>query len=291
MSERPSDNDSGGDRSDLLRLGGVGVLAVVLALIGFSIASRFEPSTGPGPVLAGGSQETTTTIGFVTSTSTPPVDTPPTQPGQEATTTTTPAAPATLALSQEVLDFGSAEDSLQLQISHTSGGAAAWELSADNQLVNVEPSSGTIEPGSTATVSVSVDRSQIPEGDFEAALTLNWADGEANAGVVAVFEDNPIIHSPQVSPGTVQVGGCSPSQTTISARVRDSSELERVIARWSSDGSTVRETAMEAVGNDIYQGVIGPYEVIGNDNVKVVAFDVRGNAGGASVTLTVTACA
>ena len=289
MNETPSGPSPDSDRNDLLRLAGVGVLAVVLALIGFSVASRFEPSTGPGPVLAVGPEETTTTL--ATTTSLLSGAAPTTQPSQspQGTTSTVPQ-PATLSLSQELLDFGDAEDSLQLEISHTSGGAASWELTSDDPLVAAEPSSGTIEPGSTVTVSISVDRSQIPEGEFEALLTLGWPDGEASTGVVAAFEDNPIIHNPQASPGTVQVGGCSPGQTTVSARVRDSSELERVIARWSSDGSTIRETALNPVGDDIYQGVIGPYEVTGTDNVKVVAFDVRGNAGGASVNVTATAC-
>lgn len=288
MSERPSPTGSKSDRGGLLRLAGVGVVAVVLALIGFSVASRFQPSTGPGPVLAVGPTEATST----TTTTVPLVATPTTQPSQatQSTSTTGVAAPANLTLSQEVLDFGEAGESLQLQISHTAGGSAGWELTADNPIVTVEPSSGTIEPGATTTVSVSVDRSLIPEGEFEASLTLSWADGEASAGVVAAFQDNPIIHNPQVSPATVQVGGCSPNQTTISARVRDSSELERVIARWSADGSTIRETAMNPVGNDVFQGVIGPYDRVGSDNVKVVAFDELGNAGGASVNLTMAAC-
>lgn len=288
MSERPPETNSETDRGDMLRLAGVGVLAVVLALIGFNVASRFQPATGPGPVLAGGPTEATST----TSTTVAVIVTPTTQPspGSQNTSTTAVAAPASLSLSQEVLDFGAAEDSLQLQLSHTAGGSAGWELTADNPIVTLEPSSGTIEPGATATISVSVDRSQIPEGEFEATITLSWPDGEASTGVVAAFEDNPIIHNPQVSPGTVQVGGCSPGQTTISARVRDSSELDRVIARWSSDGATIRETAMNPVGDDVYQGVIGPYERVGTDNVKVVAFDALGNAGGASVTLTMAAC-
>ena len=289
MSQMPSDPSPDSDRNDLLRLAGVGVLAVVLALIGFSVASRFEPSTGPGPILAVGPEETTTSLG--TPTSPAPGVTPTSLPSQsDETTTSTVAEPATLSLSQGLLDFGEAEDTLQLQIMHTAGGAAAWELTTDNPLVAVEPSSGTVEPGSTATVSISVDRSQIPEGEFEASLTLSWPDGEANTGVVAAFEDNPIIHNPQASPSTVQVGGCSPGQATVSARVRDSSELERVIARWSSDGSTIRETALNPVGDNMYQGVIGPYEVTGTDSVKVVAFDVRGNAGGAAVNVTAIAC-
>jgi hypothetical protein len=47
---------------------------------------------------------------------------------------------------------------------------------------------------------------------------------------------------------------------------------------------------MDAVGNDIYEGVIGPFTSASAAEVRVVAFDERGNAGGATVTVNVVAC-
>jgi hypothetical protein len=47
---------------------------------------------------------------------------------------------------------------------------------------------------------------------------------------------------------------------------------------------------MIPVGNDIYEGVIGPFTIAQSAAVKVVAIDERGNAGGASITVGVIAC-
>jgi hypothetical protein len=63
-----------------------------------------------------------------------------------------------------------------------------------------------------------------------------------------------------------------------------------VVVRWSPSGSGTRETAMIPVGNDIYEGVIGPFTIAQSAAVKVVAIDERGNAGGASITVGVIAC-
>lgn len=277
----------GRSRADWWRLAAVGVAAVLLSVIGFSVASRYQPSNDAlPPVTEGDDTTSTSTVSATTTVSALPVPT-------EQTTTTAVAESATLTLSQELLDFGDAEDSLQLEISHPGGSMTRWELTSDDPALTIEPSEGEIAAAETVSVTVSLDRTQIGEGEFEALVTLNWTDGEATADVLAVSEDNPIIHNPQVSPSTVQVdagSACSPTRTTVSARVRDTSELESVVARWSPDGAATRETAMNPVGNDIYEGVIGPYEAVGSDSVKVVAFDVRGNAGGASISVTVVAC-
>lgn len=273
--------------SDWWRLGAVGVAAVLLSLIGFSIASRYQPGDTLPPV-ADDDQTTTTSAQVTTTFPSATTSTP-----RQTTTTATPAEPAALALSREVVDFGEGEDRLIVDVVHVRGGSARWELSSDDPGLSIEPATGDIESGEVVSVTVSIDRSQIAEGDFEAQMTLSWADGQETAAVVAVSEDNPVIHNPRVSPSTVQVdagSGCSPTRATISARVRDTSGIDRVIARWSHDGSATRETVMSPVGNDIYEGVIGPYEAVGSDSVKVVAFDVRGNAGGASVSLAVVAC-
>lgn len=276
-------------RTDWWLLGGVGVAAVLLSLVGFSVASRYQPSGEDLAAVTEG-DDTTSTSAVPSTVSVSPLPVP-----SEQTTTTAAleAEPAAIALSETVLDFGEGEDSLEVEVEHVRGGSAAWELVTESAGLSADPPSGQIASGSTASITVTLDRSQLGEGEFEGTLTLNWADGQETVEVLAVIEDNPIIHNPQASPSTVQVGSgseCSPTRTTVSARVRDTSEVEQVIARWSPDGSATRETAMNPVGNDIYEGVIGPYEAVGSDSVKVVAFDVRGNAGGADISVAVVDC-
>jgi hypothetical protein len=275
-------------RTDWWLLGGVGVAAVLLSLIGFAIASRYQPSDEALPPVTVGENTTSTSSASTTTTvSSLPV------PSEQTTTTVDEAEPAAITLSEEVLDFGEEQNSLEVRIEHLQGGPANWELVSESSGLSTDPASGQIASGGTASVTVTIDRSQLGEGEFEGALTLSWADGQETAEVLAVTEDNPIIHNPAASPSTLQVAsgsGCSPTRTTVSARVRDTSEIEQVIARWSPDGSVTRETAMNPVGNDIFEGVVGPYEATGSDSVRVIAFDVRGNAGGAVLSVAVVDC-
>ncbi len=110
--------------------------------------------------------------------------------------------------------------------------------------------------------------------------------------IAGVHQDNPILHSPQSSPTQLVVAGdgCAPTQSTVTVRVTDSSPLDRVVVRWSPDGGSSRETEMLDVGNDMFEGVVGPFTAPQAGGVRVVAFDEAGNAGGATAPLTVVAC-
>ncbi len=46
---------------------------------------------------------------------------------------------------------------------------------------------------------------------------------------------------------------------------------------------------MTPVGDDVYEAVIGPFTAAQSASVRVVAFDERGNAGGATTSLSVVA--
>lgn len=266
------------------------VLAIALSLIGFRVASQVGPNGSPGqtiPPVAASADSSTTTSTVVGSPGVTAAD-------EEASTTTTNAVePASMSLSHEVVDFGEDVEAVEVTVANTAGGPASWSLQSESDAISMTPPQGQLAAGETETVTVSLDRAVMEEGELEATLTLIWETGEVQAGVTAVTADNPIIHNPLASPASIQVGGdaCAPTRTTISARVRDTSELERVIARWSHDGSTTRETMLEPVGEDIYEGVIGPYEIEGSDSVRVLAYDIHGNAGGATITVTITPCA
>lgn len=276
-------------RKDWLRLGGVVALGAVLSLIGFNVASTLEPSGNPSAE-AVAAEATTTTDAPVPSTTGAGADTTP--PSTGPTTTVQPSEPATLALSNTEVDLG-AGNSTALEIVHTSGGSANWSLNSDHPGVIVDPAEGRLGPGESASIEVGLNREEVGEGEHVSTLTLGWDSGETSAQVVALVADNPIIHNPRVTPSSVEVAGggsCSPTQTTISARVRDTSEVDRVIARWSPDGTSTRETVMQPVGEDIYEGVIGPFDVARTDSVKVVAYDVLENAGGASISVPIEGC-
>lgn len=269
---------------DWPKLAAVAVVAVVLAAIGWSVAGNIQPGTVP--VVTGDTTTTTSsarvdpTVG--TTEEEPPV------------TTTAPAGAASFGFSQEGVSFGDDADTLEVELTNTGDAVGAWSVTTGNAALTIDPAGGELGPAESLTLTLSLDRTQVEQGEFTASITVSWDGGASELSAVAnvVDTDNPIIHNPRANPGTVQVasgGDCSPTTTTVSARVRDSSDLERVVVRWN-DGSGQVETTMSAVGDDTYEAKIGPFSAIGSTSARVVAFDVHGNAGGAAATVTVTGC-
>lgn len=267
------------------RMGLFFVITIVIGLLGFAVSAQFQPhqlppGEGTSPSTSTIPAPTSTTIGVTTTTVA--TDT--------TNATTAVSGPASLEVSTDTVDFGDQGTSAELEIVNGGGNAASWTLASSSDALAVSAGSGEIAGGETVTIELVLDRSTIEEGDLEETLTLSWPDGDLEIAVVATHEDNPIIHNPQASPTTVEVEGCDVTSTTVTARVRDTSPLESVVARWSPDGSGQRETAMEPVGNDMFEGVIGPFTATGTFDVRIVAFDERGNAGGASTAVSVTDC-
>ncbi|MGH3650710.1 MAG: sigma-70 family RNA polymerase sigma factor [Acidimicrobiia bacterium] len=263
------------------------VVALVMGVIGIAVSGQFEPiepsPTVAGPVPVAGNSTTTTTASASTTTAA----------GDTTTSTVGEAAPASIEVSTDTVDFGDDATAVVFDLVNSGQQPGEWAIESSTEAISVSTGSGELAPGESLTIELSLDRSLIEEGDLSETISVTWSGGEAVVTAVGTHEDNPIIHNPQASPSEVRVEGdaaCSPTQTTISARIRDTSPIESVVIRWSPDGSGSQETSMVPVGNDIFEGVIGPFSAAQAASVRVVAFDDRGNAGGATLTVNVIAC-
>jgi hypothetical protein len=275
------------DRWKLAAVAGVGIL---MAALGSIIASNFVPTSEPVGVVAKDLSTTTTDSEAVTTTASVPIAIATGTPS--SSTITNPAAPAAIEVSETVVDFGNTSTSDSLQLSNTGGTAATWTIRSSDPGVTTSPTDGELGPGEVAEIGVTLDRDVIAEGELGAVLTFSWGGNEVQLFVQGVQTDNPVIIGPKSSPSTViaQTGaGCDPSKTTITVRVKDTSEIAAVIVRWSN-GVSVVETPMTAVDAENYTAVIGPFVEVVSPNVKIVAMDVYDNAGGAPVPLDVIAC-
>jgi hypothetical protein len=276
------DRTNQGSAPEWAKLAGYVVLAVVVAAIGWSVAGNMEPATVS---LATPSSTTSTDI-------TEPVVT--TTVVATTVNTPQPAATAAFNLSQERVSFGDDQQSVEVRLTNAGDAIGAWSVSTDHEALSAAPSAGELEPAESLTLTLTLDRARIEEGGFSATLTISWEDGTAELSAVADIVDtaDPTIHNPRASPATVEVnagGGCSPIQTTVSVRVRDESNLERVIVRWN-DGSGSRETEMSPTGEDNFAATIGPFTRTGTITARVLAFDAHGNAGGANAGVEVVDC-
>lgn len=270
---------------ELVQMGIFLAVTIVVGLIGLAVSARFEPLDAPPPP-----PETTLVVAITTTTTTTIIDA--TTSTVDATTTTEALGPGEVEASTGTLDFGGDDTSVEFDLANTGGETVDWSLSSSSPALALSPGRGELAGGESVTIRVSLDRDEIGEGDLSETLTVTWSDGELEVEVTGSHEDNPTIHNPQASPSQVHMGGgdCTDTQTTISARVRDTSPLESVVVRWRPNPNASQETEMTEVGDDLFEAVIGPFSTPGTVEARIVAFDERGNAGGASTLITVVDC-
>ena len=281
-----------GTPPEWMKLGVFALVALVVGLIGLAVSAQFEPLEPPptapvvdAPPIAGDTTTTTTSTTIAPSSTTTAPD--------DSTSTTAAAAPAALTVSTDTVNFGGDGTVGSFELTNSGGRPGTWSLATSNDAIAVSATEGEVGPGETISIDLSLDREVIGEGDISEIITVTWSEGQISIALVGANEGNPILHNPQASPPSVEVSGdseCSNLQSTISVRVRDASPLESVVVRWSPDGSSEQETAMSPVGNDIFEGVVGPFTAVHTAAVRIVAIDERGNAGGATTQVAVVAC-
>lgn len=276
--------------SDMAMLGIFAAVTLVLGLIGFAVSAQFEPLEPPDPTappLAEGSTTTTSPPGNTTTT----IAIGTTAPDSG---TTQPAGPGAIAVSTESIDFGDEATTAQIDFTNTGGQVTVFTLEPSVESIVLSAGGEELGPGQSTTYDVLLDRETVAEGELDESITVTWEGGSLAIAVIGVHMDNPILHNPQASPAQVEVGGggsdCVNTVTTISVRIRDRSPLETVVARWSPDGGSNTETPMTGVGADIFEAEIGPFTAVRSAEVRVVAIDELGNAGGTTIDVPVVDC-
>ena len=193
-------------------------------------------------------------------------------------------------MGNNIADMGEEGSIAEFKVTNVGGSATEWQLSGGNPALSFGPSSGELGPAETVSIVVNLDREISEEGELGTELSLTWGDGDLDLFVQWMHNVNPIIIGPKASPSTVFAGGeCTPSKTTVTVKVRETSELAEVYVRWS-DGSTTHETPMTQEDEEVWKAVIGPFPAAVDPNTKVTAIDIHENAGGAPFALTVAPC-
>lgn len=290
-SEETVPTQKSGGLSEMTELAIFALVTIVVGLIGIAVSAQFDPLDQPvvsdpddGQAASSNTTTTTTTPGTTSST---------VSVGTTSPEATSPVSPGAIEVSVDTVDFGDDQTTGRFDIVNTGGEPV--EFTAESSVETVVLSSGGEElgPGETVTYDVILDRDEVAEGEITETITLTWDGETAEIAVTGVHLDNPILHNPQASPSQVDVSGsddCSNTDTTISVRVRDRSPLESVVAQWSPDGGSTRETPMTEVGGDIFETEIGPFTTVHTASVRIVATDELGNAGGATIGVEVLAC-
>lgn len=271
--------------------------AEVLASTNGTPTTVADATTTVPPTSTSTSSATSTTTSITTTTSTTTSTTSPTTTSTAPSPTTTsppPPPPAALALDVTMLDLGAAGTSGTVSLSNTGGLAVDWLAADDHAAFVLFPVSGSLGPGESTVVTVTVDRTGYGEGDLEAAASFSGEGASALLQLAASVEVPPVIGRIAASPPAVYVPpapgvSCSlPMTTMIMAAVTDDSGIASVVARWSPDGSQ-STTPLGLAGGD-YIGSVGPFTKIGDTTVILIATDTRGNTAQVQIPLRVLPC-
>lgn len=114
-------------------------------------------------------------------------------------------ASSSLEVSPIFLDFGTTDNYLSLDVKNTGQGTMRWEIIENFEWLTCTPTSGTIQAGSQNSITVSVNRSGLPKGNYDNTLIITSNDGGSKTIRFNMTVDGSDIGLPQID--MIDVGG------------------------------------------------------------------------------------
>jgi RNA polymerase sigma factor (sigma-70 family) len=192
-------------------------------------------------------------------------------PAPITTQTSSTTAPSSLVIDTASVNFGSSATSAVIAF-HDVGASLVWTASANETWLAVTPSSGTLAPGGSSSLTVEMNRASAPTGVLVGAVTLTTVAGSVSVAVSAT-EDPP----PSVT--VTAVPTCLPSQpATFAANVTAAAVVSSVIVSLTVPGETSpTEEPMSLSGGSYEATVAGPFpRTTGAATWSIVATDDDG---------------
>ncbi|MDO8363129.1 MAG: sigma-70 family RNA polymerase sigma factor [Actinomycetota bacterium] len=254
-----------------------------------ALATPTSVTAAPTTATDTSSAPTTATTTVLTSTTSSTSST--TSTSSTSTTSTTPsttAPPGVLSMSSAVVDLGAFGNGATVTMRNTGGQPLNWAISGGLGPFALQSTSGTLQPGQSAPVTVSVNRSGLPEGDLERVLTVT---GGSSPGLALVLRAS-VERAPAL---TLKTGPSSPllvcqwQNPSVYVEYTDESAIAfPAIVEWTgpvSGSNQLKERGTTAVYGDMpFTPVAGQY------TYEVIVTDVRGNPASLTGTFTVQPC-
>jgi RNA polymerase sigma factor (sigma-70 family) len=258
----------------------IGLVAALLVAVATGVGLGWERAPGPsgptddqGPIVAGAATSVAT--------SAPPTTVAPTtstSPPTSTSTTAAPAAPASLAVSPARVDLGAGRATAALTLRNGGEEPLSWAADPSATWLRVSPSSGRLDGGEQARLTLSATRDGLPEGAADARVELTWAGPARSVAVALRVGRPPEISGLSATQGELFASPCSraPTTTPVQATVTDESPLSSVALRWGGQSVPMAQRG----GRWFAQ--LGPVASPGTVSWQVVATDDRGNSASAS---------
>jgi hypothetical protein len=185
-------------------------------------------------------------------------------------------APPSLAVSPARVDLGRAGTTAGLTVRNGGGEPLSWTADPSAAWLGVSPSSGRLDGGGQARLTLTATRDGLPEGDADARVELTWGGPARSVAVALRVEHPPELSDLSAADPRIFTGPCGPTTTLVGATVTDESALSSVTLQWG--GESVPMTRRSAR----WFARLGPVPTPGTVAWQVVATDVRGNTATAS---------
>jgi RNA polymerase sigma factor (sigma-70 family) len=276
--------EPGGDKGArrAMLVGGLAGLIILIAAAVIVLSSRSPGSSGTVGV---GTATTVTTV--VTQTSdTAPVTTnlvvvP--SPTVSPTTTAPPAGHLVVAGSKTVALGTSTSTASTAALIVGNDGQAPLDITVTptGLGLTVNPVAGTVSPGASQTLMVTLDRTAAPPGPYTGTIQITSVGGKATVNVTALIDSGPVISNEMANPSTLFGAGCkghlAGTSSFVTATVTSTEPVQVVVLHWQSATMTAAtgSKTMSSVGST-YSATLGPFAGTGTVDWWITAIDTAG---------------
>lgn len=238
------------------------ILATVAAMIVVVLLALLLTDGDDGDVATDDTTTSSTSTSSTTSSTSSTTTSSTSTTSTSSTSTTAPPTPASVGLSTTSIDFGASSTSQEVTITNSGGSPMPYTLTTDasTAVLQLNRSGGTLQPGASHTLIVTLDRAAAPEGDLSANIRVNaGAAGQPVIGVTAeIAPDAPELGTVTLTPPDLYAAGPDCPDTTFRVPVSDESDIARAEVRWvgasSGDaGSQVLDVVNGAISGTLFR--------------------------------------
>jgi RNA polymerase sigma factor (sigma-70 family) len=288
------------DRRGLL-IGGLAGLIILFAAIVIVVSSRSKGSPS-GAIAVGVTTSTATASSQPTTTAS---TAPPTTPPTSLVPTTVATVGHLVVGGSKSVELGTSASSASLIVGNDGPAPLDYSATASGSGLSVNPTTGTLGPSASQTLTVALDRSAPATGTFTGTIIIASPGGTVNVTVNAIVDPGPSIIGENYAPRVVYTSGCNtqtsttklPTSTTlanamtstVTATVTTTLPLQVVVLHWQSVVNGAGTRTMTGTGT-AYSATLGPFAMTGQVDWWITAIDSANATGTSSHHLLPVTC-
>ena len=256
----------------------IGALAGLIVLVVAAVV-LLRPGKTPAPVAV---IATTTVSPATTST----VFTPTTIFTLPTTTVppTTVVVTGHLVVAAKSLDLGVTATTIAVQFGNDGGAPINFNAVATGTGLTVNPIAGTLPPGASQTLTVTLDRTASAPGPYTGSVQVTTGGGGFTLPVTATVDPGPAISNLVETPKILSPGGClgRPTTTrvftsTVTADVSATQPLKVVVLHSRLATALVESSPIPmSLSGTVYAATLGPYTAPATVDWWITAIDTAG---------------